>query len=99
MKSQIEYPEVEAPLLPTWFAGKTKEFTEFGVTCTITCSKSDCGVPAYPLDWNGVCVICGHGFTQEFMLEPQGRHISEFIATSILKVLAIGAATLTEVKS
>jgi hypothetical protein len=99
MKSHTTFPEVEAPLLPTWFAGKTKEFTEFGVTCTVTCTKSEYDNPAYPLDWNGVCVICGHGFTQEFMLEPQPRHISEFIATSILKVLAIGAATLTEVKS
>ena len=93
------YPEVEAPLLPTWFAGKSKSYTEFGVTCTITCTKSECDHPAYPLDWNGVCVICGHEFTQDFILEPQDRHISEFLLTSVAKVLAIGAGQITPTSS
>jgi hypothetical protein len=98
MKSlKTQYPEVEAPLLPTWFAGKTKEFTEFGVTCKVTCTKSEDSDFRYPFDWNGTCTIFGHEFTQDFILEPTDMAISEFISTCILKVLAVGAAKLSEV--
>jgi hypothetical protein len=99
MKSLQNYPEVKAPLLPTWFAGKTKEFTEFGATCTVTCTKAEESVPGYPLDWSGTCTIFGHEFTQDFILEPTDRAISEFLLTSIAKVLAIGAAHLAQGKA
>jgi len=99
MKSQTTFPEVEAPLLPTWFAGKTKDFTEFGVTCTVTCTKSEYDNPAFPLDWNGTCTICGHTFEQEFILAPTDRQISEFLLTSVAKVLAIGAGQITPTSS
>lgn len=93
------YPSVEAPLLQTWFAGKSKSFTEFGVTCTVTCTESTDQIPGFSLEWNGTCNIFGHEFNQNFIQPPTERAISEFIAISLLKVLAVGAATLTEVKS